>query len=61
MVNLVVIALGIGAVGLAAAPLAPRPGEKNPLAGDPAAIAAGDGVLHPQTSAPPSRATPRGS
>ena len=40
-VNLLVISLWIGAVWLAAAPQAPRPGEKNPLAGDPAAIAAG--------------------
>jgi len=37
----VAVLLSMSAVWLVAAPQNPRPGEKNPLAGDPAAIAAG--------------------
>jgi PQQ-dependent dehydrogenase (methanol/ethanol family) len=40
-VRILVVSLWMGAVWLGAAPQNPRPGEKNPLAGDPAAIAAG--------------------
>jgi PQQ-dependent dehydrogenase (methanol/ethanol family) len=40
-VRLLALSLWMSAVWIAAAPQDPRPGEKNPLAGDPAAIAAG--------------------
>ena len=40
-VKLLAVSLWMSAAWLAAAPQDPRPGEKNPLAGDPAAIAAG--------------------